>query len=161
VAGQRRTSPCSQPHRPATPDALGDRAADIWEPLLAIAAHAGGGWPERAAAAAISLSAPVEGDDGSAGVRLLADIRHAFDLSHRERVSSVDLVRALVELEDAPWGNEQGIDARTLARMLRPFDVRPRLVRVNETVLRGYLRADFADPFDRYLPSSEPIPAGT
>lgn len=103
----------------------------------------------------------MEGDDGSAGVRLLADIRHAFDLSHRERVSSVDLVRALVELEDAPWGNEQGIDARTLARMLRPFDVRPRLVRVNETVLRGYLRADFADPFDRYLPSSEPIPAGT
>lgn len=139
-------------HRPALPDALGDRAADIWEPLLAIATHAGGGWSERAAAAAIALSAQLDCDDGSAGVRLLADIRRVFDLVHRERVSSVDLVRALAELDDAPWGDEQQIDVRALARMLKPFDIRPRLLRVGEAVLRGY----FTDPFDRYLPSSEP-----
>ena len=34
--------------RPEIPDALDDRAADGWEPLLAIADLAGGIWPERA-----------------------------------------------------------------------------------------------------------------
>lgn len=147
--------PALAARRPIMPEPLGDRAADIWEPLLAIAAHAGGDWPKRAATAAIALSAPVDGDDGSDNVRLLADIRHAFDRLQRERVSSVDLVRALVALEDAPWGETPQIDTRALARMLRPFDVRPRLVRVGETVLRGYIQADFADPFGRYLPLSE------
>ena len=133
------------------PDALGDRAADIWEPLLAIASVARGDWPDRAAAAAITLSVPVEANDsGSDGVRLLADVRRAFDLLQRERVSSADLIRTLTEMEDAPWC-EQGTDAHTLARMLRPFEVKPRLVRVGEAVFRGYVRSDFADSFGRYL----------
>ena len=34
--------------RPHLPDALNDRAADTWEPLLAVADLAGYGWPERA-----------------------------------------------------------------------------------------------------------------
>jgi hypothetical protein len=133
------------------PDVLGDRASDIWEPLLAIALLAGGEWPERAASAAIKLSVPAEDDDsGSDGVRLLADVRNAFGLLRRDRVSSADLVRALNEIEDAPWG-EQGTDPHVLARMLRPFEVKPRLVRVGEAVFRGYLKSDFVDSFDRYL----------
>lgn len=133
------------------PDALGDRAADIWEPLLAIASMAGGDWPERASMAAVALSVPVEADDGgSDGVRLLADLRVALDVLQRERVSSADLVRALCGFEDAPWADDR-LDALTLARMLRPFDVRPRSIRIGETVLRGYNREDFTDPFNRYL----------
>ena len=138
----------------AVPDVLGDRASDIWEPLLAIAFLAGGEWPERAGAAAIKLSVPAEDDDsGSDGVRLLADVRNAFGLLRRDRVSSADLVRVLSEMEGAPWG-EQGIDPHVLARMLRPFDVKPRLVRVGEAVFRGYVRSDFVDAFDRYLPAA-------
>jgi len=137
------------------PDALGDRAADIWEPLLAIASLAGNDWPERAASAAVTLSVPVEADDsGSDGVRLLSDVRCAFDLSQRERMSSADLVRALTKMEDAPW-SEQSIDVHALARMLKPFDVRPRSIRVGGSVLRGYYREDFTDPFGRYLPPPE------
>ena len=37
--------------RPVTPNALSDRAADVWEPLIAIADDAGGDWPSPAAAA--------------------------------------------------------------------------------------------------------------
>ena len=34
--------------RPSLPDELSDRAADVWEPLLALADHAGGQWPAEA-----------------------------------------------------------------------------------------------------------------
>src|SRR5439155_1048392 len=40
---------------PAVPDALHDRAAEAWEPLLAVADLAGGEWPSRARAAALEL----------------------------------------------------------------------------------------------------------
>jgi hypothetical protein len=42
--------------RPHLPDVLSDRAQDNWEPLLAIATVAGGGWLERATDAALILS---------------------------------------------------------------------------------------------------------
>src|SRR5204862_3717127 len=42
--------------RPQTPSGLNDRAADIWEPLLAIADLAGGDWPQLAREAAQQLS---------------------------------------------------------------------------------------------------------
>ena len=63
---------------PIAPDALGDREAEIWGPLLAIADMAGGEWPARARAAAVDLhrgAAPVE----SNGLRLLRNTawRHA------------------------------------------------------------------------------------
>jgi putative DNA primase/helicase len=57
-------------------EALDDRAADNWEHLLAIAAVAGGGWPEMARAAAIELSGGI--DDNSIRTLLLGDLRTIF-----------------------------------------------------------------------------------
>jgi uncharacterized protein DUF3631 len=60
--------------RPELPAELDDRAADTWEPLLAIADLAGGDWPIRARQAAVVLSADGNTDDvDSLGVRLLSD----------------------------------------------------------------------------------------
>src|SRR5262249_37214054 len=42
---------------PVLPEAIQDRAADCWEPLIAVADAAGGEWPERARAAAVFLVA--------------------------------------------------------------------------------------------------------
>jgi hypothetical protein len=65
--------------RPERPRALGDRAGDSWEPLLAIADLAGGDWPDEARLAALTLSGAVEAAEGhSNGVRLLADARTIF-----------------------------------------------------------------------------------
>src|SRR5690606_17521707 len=62
---------------PAMP--VEDRAADTWEPLIIVADHAGGTWPERARAAALVLTAEAdEGGQTSARVRLLAACRTAF-----------------------------------------------------------------------------------
>src|SRR5206468_5707634 len=44
---------------------LNDRAADNWEPLLAIADLAGGDWPARARRAALALSIAPDEDDRS------------------------------------------------------------------------------------------------
>jgi hypothetical protein len=135
--------------RPEVPAELGDRASDIWEPLLAIAHQAGAEWIERALAAATVLSARAVTDDRSPGARLLADIRHLLDRGNRHRISSNDLVAALRDLEDGSW--DDAFDTRTMAKLLRPYEVRPRLLRFGDAVVRGYERRDFDDAFSRYL----------
>jgi putative DNA primase/helicase len=56
---------------PQIPDALNDRAADNWRPLLAIADLVGGKWPEQGREAAHTLSG-ADHDAASANVELLA-----------------------------------------------------------------------------------------
>ena len=65
-----------------------DRAADTWEPLIAIADLAGGDWPARARKAAIALTAH-DDTDTTLGARLLADLRDVFgdaDAMHGETI---------------------------------------------------------------------------
>ncbi|OGO51921.1 MAG: hypothetical protein A2148_04545 [Chloroflexi bacterium RBG_16_68_14] len=146
--------------RPEIPDALDDRAADGWEPLLAIADLAGGNWPERSRCAALALSAGVEREDDSLGVRLLADVRCIFEERGAERLSSAELVAALVAVEEAPWGDLKAkpLDERKLARLLKPYGIRPHTVRIEDKTPKGYQRAAFEDAWSRYLPH---IPART
>src|SRR5207247_398980 len=59
---------------PAVPDALNDRAADNWTPLLILADLAGGDWPTKARAAALELSGGDEIESLGTGGQLLADI---------------------------------------------------------------------------------------
>jgi hypothetical protein len=63
------------------------------------------------------------------------------------------LVEKLVEMEDAPWGDLKGrpLDSRGLARRLREYGIRPKLIRLG-TPIRGYDAADFIDAWERYLP---------
>ena len=137
--------------RPGMPDVLGDRACDIWEPLLAIASLAGDDWPQRAEAAAIALSARSTTDDRSPGVRLLEAIRAVLERTGRSQIASAELALAL-NRSDMSIGSEP-IDARELAARLRGYDVQPRLLRSGNDVFRGYRSGDFADAFTRYLPS--------
>jgi len=95
---------------------------------------------------------------------LLADIRRIFDEMAMDRLSSGDLINALVADEARPWHDyrEQGcrISNKQLARLLRVFDIAAaRSVRIGDRTPRGYMRATFEDAFDRYLPSGGPTPA--
>jgi len=138
---------------PDIPPLLDDRAAEVWEPLLAIADAAGGEWPQRARQAALALSVGDGREDDSLGVRLLASIQAIFDERKADRLSSGQLAEALVALEEAPWGDLRGkpLDARTLARRLKPYDVRSHQVRFGEKTLKGYEYGDFEDAWRRYL----------
>lgn len=51
---------------PTMPAGITDRAADAWEPLLAVADAAGGEWPERARQAAVVL-VTARGEDAEPG----------------------------------------------------------------------------------------------
>jgi hypothetical protein len=130
-----------------------DRDADVWEPLVAVAALIGGDWPARARAAALALVKIAHDAEPSLGLRLLDDTRTAFGTS-TAHVSTADLVARLLAMDEAPWGDIRGkpIDPRILARLLREYDIRPKVLRVGSGVIRGYDAADFADAWSRYLP---------
>ena len=140
---------------PDVPVGLHDRAADNWRTILSIADLAGGGWPDRARETARALSADGD-DDASAKVMLLVDIRALFAERHTDRITSVDLVLALVAMEERPWpewrkGNP--ITARSVARLLAGFFIKPRPLRIDgQSVAKGYLLDDFKDIFPRYVP---------
>jgi hypothetical protein len=131
-----------------------DRAADTWEPLVAVADHAGGHWPERARAAVLTLTA--EGDDNgqtSSRVRLLADCRDAF--GDEPALSTAALLDRLNADPDAPWADygHTGLTPAKLSTLLREFDIRPGNIRFSDGIqAKGYRRADFTDSWTRYCP---------
>jgi hypothetical protein len=136
---------------------LGDRAADIWEPLLGIAYVGGEKWFVRARSAAVALSGREAVDDESLGVRLLADIRAVLEELSLDRLSSKTLAAELAELEESPWSEfgkpPKPITPPGIARLLKRFEVRPRTVRFDdEMTAKGYHLEQFEDLWARYLP---------
>jgi hypothetical protein len=146
---------------PELPEALTDRQQDVSEPLLAVADLSGSEWGAAARAALRELFGSAGADD-STGARLLTDIRTAFDTAIVERLSSKDLVAALVAMESSPWpefNRGKEITANTLARLLRKFDIAPRTIRMEENTFKGYLRESFVDAWIRYLGPNSSTPA--
>jgi hypothetical protein len=141
---------------------LEDRAADTWEPLVAIADLAGGDWPARArdAAQVMTVAEAQQEEDASAGVRLLGDLREVF--GNEDALYTTTILDRLHKLEDAPWADWYGrpLSTRDLARLLRPYQVRSKSVREHGTgaSLKGYARADLHDAWQRYV---APTPQAT
>ena len=141
---------------PALPDEITDRAADCWEPLVAVADLAGGGWPATARAAAVSLVARLAEDrrEASLGLRLLADMRTV--LGDDEAKTTVGILDKLQKLDESPWASVgksgKPLSDRGLAVRLRAYGIKPKVIRVGGATPRGYRRDDFADAWLRYLP---------
>ena len=151
--------------RPAIPNALGDRAADISEPLLALGELASGTWPDRAKKAVVKLTTGKANEDENLPIKLLTACREIFAESGESRLSSVELLTALVEREeDGPWamwwekdlaqGNTKG-PAGKLSYLLKPFEIYPKVMRENGATYRGYDLEYFEPAFGRYLPTLE------
>lgn len=144
---------------PLMPDGIEDRAADIWEPLIAIADAAGGEWPDRTRSACIELVAESRNITPSLGVRLLADLKDAF--GNLDHMSTFDILSSLHIIEEAPWGDMRGkpLDPRGLSRMLKPYKVKSKNVRLQlptgEKIVKGYSRADLWDSWERYVPTEK------
>jgi phage/plasmid primase-like uncharacterized protein len=140
---------------PDMPPGVADRPADVWEALLAVADAAGGDWPTRARVAAVTLVTDAMGGQGSLGVRLLADLQTVF--GDKTAMSTVDILAALIALEEAPWGDLRGkpLDSRRLATFLRPYGVSSKTVRIDGDIIKGYIAEDLFDPWQRYLSSEK------
>jgi hypothetical protein len=141
----------------AVPDMpVEDRAADTWEPLIAIADAAGGHWPDRAREACTAL---VEGaddadEDRSLDIKLLTDIRQVFATRGVPFLSSTELVNELKQVQDSPW-TEYGYNPSKLAYRLRAFGVKPG--HNSDKTARGYSLEQLHDAFARY---TRPDPSG-
>ena len=145
--------------QPTMPKRLGDRAADNWELLIAIADRCGGNWPERARKAAFLLSAADIRNDESSEFELLGNIREIREVWTDPEISSTAFVNALIELPSSPWKEAFGgrpLTPHRLARMLRPFGIAPGKLRSGEA--NGYQLSQFDDAFARYLASPPHIP---
>jgi hypothetical protein len=137
---------------PAMPDQLNDRMQDCAGPLVAIADSSGGSWPDRARRALIEICAGKE--DDSIGVKLLADIKATLEQHPVEKITSKDLLAALVGIEGSAWSEWKGgkpLTLKGLANLLRPFAIEAHSIRTAGGVLRGFEVSEFADAFRRYL----------
>lgn len=141
---------------PPMPDGIEDRNADVWEALLSVADAAGGDWPDRARVAAVALVADARGNQPSLGVRLLTDLQ-TFFRTQSDAAWTADILAALHNLEEAPWGDLKGkpLDSRKLASLLRPYGVASKQVKIGSVNQRGYCRTDLLDAWARYLPLNE------
>ena len=151
--------------READPDvgARIGRIAQVWRPLFAIAAAAGGEWPEKARAAADALTAAAGtfADGETLGTMLLADVRAVFEAKgNPERIKSGDLDEALRTLPERPWESmpktNRPITAQARGRMLAGYGVNAETLRFDDgTRGKGYKREAFADAWNAYLPEGD------
>jgi uncharacterized protein DUF3631 len=147
-------------YEPSLPDGIEGRAADIWEPLIAIADVYGGPWPKWARDAAVFfVKANAEDEARSAGVELLAHIKDAF--GGDGKVWAEALVDRLCAREESPWQDLYGkpLDKRGLSKRLKPYGIKSKDVRLGEIVRKGYAREDFQNAWERYLPASPTVSA--
>jgi hypothetical protein len=143
--------------KPAIPESLNDRAADIWEPLLAIADCAGGDWPQLAREAGVALSSDTRENNPIGS--LLLDIFLLFAMSGQDRLPTRALIDALnTQFTERPWMETRKGQRSTemwLSEQLRPFGISPRTLRNQNTLAKGYVREDFDEAFRRYIPTGE------
>lgn len=139
------------PGRPMIPAGIRNRDADIWRPLLVVAEHAGGHWPQRARVAAVAAVAAagaqaIPSDD----VDLLADIWAVFEGLQGPAIHTAPLLAELAAL-DQRW---RRLDGKRLARILHDYGVTQtnKDQRVGGKVTKGYRREYFEEAWSRYLP---------
>jgi hypothetical protein len=150
--------------QPQFPKTLHDRAVDIWEPLFALADLAGGHWPQKARRAAEGLTNTSHARSPIGA--LLFDIFFALFRHKSNRIFSRDWVTWLSGISDRPWaempglryvdcGQRREVTELWLARQLRPYGVRPRILRIGDQIGKGYAQEDLLEVFQRYMPRVE------
>jgi hypothetical protein len=146
-----------------------DRLEEALRLPMAIAAMAGGHWPERSRDALRELAGASAGTTTSEGMQLLGHIRQVFDERDADELATADLLGHLIELDEAPWRGWWGTDRdgtvvaskgapRKLSEKLRPYGIRSRDIGSTATRRKGFRRADFEDRWGRYLPSDPAQP---
>ena len=110
---------------------------------------------------AIEAGGDSRNQDQSVGIMLLSDIYNMFVERGVERLTSADLVAGIIAIEGRPWAEwkaDKPITTNSLARLLARFQIRPSSIRIESNTPKGYLLAQFADAFSRYLPPTTATP---
>jgi len=147
--------------QPTLPEALDDRAQDNFEPLLAIADVAGGHWPDTAFKAALELSGATLTTQSTAS-ELLADIKNVSEEKKLDKISTNDLIDALISDKEKPWatynrGNP--ISPRQIANLLAGYGIKSKTIRTGYETAKGFEIVQFEDAFNRYLATPPNLPS--
>lgn len=136
---------------------LSDRDEELFAPLFSICAVLAPARVDelRSDARGLCDAKATDAVDDSLSNRLLADIRALWPAGADAMLTEA-LIQALRSLMESPWAAEVEMTPRKLARLLRPYDVRPRTVRVQDGRGKGYAREDLEGAFARYLPPQTP-----
>jgi hypothetical protein len=89
-------------------------------------------------------------------------VRVIFDDIDDDKISSADLIEKLKQVETSPWADwskGKGLTVNGLSKLLKPFGIGPRQVRLEDRTLKGYARELFTDAWGRYLPRLIPSQA--
>ena len=128
--------------RPAMPSGVADRAAEIWEPLIAIADLAGEQWAAKARAACTFFVVSSASDDEklSLGQRLLRDIKILFDTEGTNAMWSSDIISKLTSDPESEWRDLWGktLDQRRLAKELGKYGIKSKDIRIGLAKNKGY-----------------------
>lgn len=161
----------AEPDWPTPPSGVEDRDADVWEPLLTIAAFAGDDWWRRACEAAVALTREGKSASKTLGTQLLADLKVIFTGWHKVHLESgveegrpfamqtSALIAALCVDDDSLWrevlpGGRQ-ITSRWLGQQLSQYGIRSYDIKWDGKNLKGYYMRDFEDAWDRYVGGEE------
>jgi hypothetical protein len=121
-------------------DELDDRAFEIVEPFLAIAARCKG-WTAKTRDAAKAML--VRETPMTEGAKILLAAHNLFTELNADRLTTA----ALSEATD--------LNGKALGVKLAPYGIKPTTIRFQGgKVAKGYHRRDFQDAFERYLPQS-------
>ena len=141
----------------ADPDMGGlyNRVADNWRPLFAIAELIGGDWPEKVKQAAAELNQDT--DTQGTAILLLEDLAELF--SKRDKLTSAEICEHLAGLKERPWpawNHGIPINPQQVSKLLRPFGIKPAVIRIGDKTPRGYERSQFVEVFERYVEPATP-----
>ncbi len=96
-----------------------------------------------------------EDEPGDYGILLVRHARETFDAQpESDRLATSELLSKLNFNEEYPWGgwcDGKGINSHTLSRLLRSFKIQPQNIRLQDHVVKGYLRQSFEECWERYL----------
>jgi putative DNA primase/helicase len=138
-------------------EGLNDRAADTFDPLFVIARLAGEEWEEKLRAAALALCSTADIENSGSG--LILEIMDILNESTCEKMFSRDIVAGLRErgMKSQTLKNSS-LNEHQMARILRPYGVKPTAIRIGREVRNGYTVSDFREALKRYV-SKEDIEA--
>ena len=139
------------------PQRLTWRGQDLVEPLLHLADLVGGDYPARAREALLHVFDDPGRQQSATDVQLLRQIRLCFE-HHRwpDGLPTSLILADLHSLPSRPWDIDGPLTDRSLARMLRRYDIRPRVFRKKSSsnassTARGYLQEEFINVWHNLL----------
>jgi hypothetical protein len=135
------------------PEGTDSRTEDLWQPLLAVAKHAGPAWEERAVAAMTIFSDPGEKPEGKE-VKLLRRVVTATKGLSGNGIYSTDLDRKLGISE----GGDLTPSLRGLYLKNLGLKAEKRIWETGKKQANGYSLAEIERAGERWLPADQPEP---